>query len=244
MLNEQTKEKMYAMKLNGMAEAYDEQRTQSQISELSFDERLGMLIERQWLWRESRALNTRLNYAKLKEPACIEDLDFRNSRGLKRSQIDQLSSCDWVRYHQSVIVTGPTGTGKTYLACALAQKACREGFRALYFYAPKLFRELKMAVVDGSMPRLLKKLLKVDVLIVDDWGLAKIDERQYRQFLEILDDRQGTSSTLITSQFPVKLWHETIDDPTVADAILDRVIHNSHRIEIKGESMRKRNRGN
>jgi DNA replication protein DnaC len=242
MLNEQTKEKMNAMKLNGMVEAYDEQRCQSQITELSFDERLAMLVERQWLWKENRALKTRLSYAKLKEPACIEDLDFRSSRGLKRAQIDQLSTCDWARYHQSIIVTGPTGTGKTFLGCALAQKACREGFRALYFYAPKLFRELNIAIADGSTPRLLKKLMKADVLVVDDWGLAKIDESQYRQFLEILDDRHGAGSTLITSQFPVNLWHETIDDPTVADAILDRLIHNSHRIELKGESMRKRKR--
>lgn len=242
MLNEQTKEKMYAMKLNGMAEAYDEQRSQSQITELSFDERLALLIERQWLWKENRALNTRLSYAKLKEPACIEDLDFKSSRGLSRAQLNQLSTCDWARCHQSIIVTGPTGTGKTFLACALAQKACREGFRALYFYAPKLFRELKIATADGSMPRLLKKLLRVDVLVVDDWGLAKIDGCQYRQFLEILDDRQGNGSTVITSQFPINLWHENIDDPTVADAILDRLIHNSHRIELEGDSMRRKKR--
>ena len=239
MLNEQTKAKMYAMKLNGMAEAYDEQRRQSQMADLGFDERLALLIERQWLWKESRALNTRLSHAKFKAPACVEDLDYRNSRGLKRSQVDQLSTCDWVKHHQNVIVTGPTGTGKTFLACALAHKACREGFRALYFYAPKLFRELGTAVADGSMPKLLKKLLKADVLVVDDWGLTKIDERQHRQFLEIMDDRHGSGSTLITSQFPVNLWHENINDPTVADAILDRLVHNSHRIEIKGESMRK-----
>lgn len=241
MLNQQTTEKMYAMKLNGMAEAYEEHRAQSQISDLSFDERLAMLVERQWLWKENRALKTRLDYARLKEPACMEDLDFRSARALKRAQVDQLSACDWVRCHQNVIVTGPTGTGKTYLACALAQKACREGFRSLYFYVPKLFRELKMAVADGSMPKLLKKLLNVDVLLVDDWGLTKTDGSQCRQFLEILDDRHGAGSTIITSQFPVNLWHETIDDPTVADAILDRLIHNSHRIELKGESMRKRN---
>lgn len=240
MLNEPTMTKLYEMKLHGMAEAYEEQRASSSIAELSFDERFAMLVERQWIWKENRALATRLHYAGLKQQAAVEDLDFRDSRGLKRGQIDQLNTGEWIERHQNVIVTGSTGCGKTFVACALAHKVCREGYRALYFYAPKLFRALAQAQADGSLPKLLKKIAKAHLLVVDDWGLAKIDERQYREFLEILDDRHGCGSTLITSQFPVGAWHEAIPDPTVADAILDRLIHNSHRIELKGESMRKR----
>jgi DNA replication protein DnaC len=239
MLNEPTMSKLYEMKLNGMAEAYEEQRCQANVEDLSFQERFAMLVERQWIWKENRALATRLAYARLKQPACIEDLDFRTSRGLKRAQIDQLATCDWVRYHQNVIVTGPTGCGKTFVACALAQKACREGHRALYFYAPKLFRALSVAQADGSLPRLLKKIAATHLLLVDDWGMAKLNELQHREFLEILDDRHLSASTLITSQFPLSAWHETIPDPTVADAILDRLVHNAHRIELRGESMRK-----
>jgi DNA replication protein DnaC len=160
--------------------------------------------------------------------------------GLKRALIDQLSTCDWVAHHQNLIITGPTGCGKTFVACALVHKACREGHRALYFYAPKLFRALSAAQADGSLTNLFKKIAKAQVLSLDDWGMAKIDERQYREFLEILDDRHGQGSTVMTSQFPVGAWHEAIPDPTVADAILDRLIHNAHRIELKGESLRKR----
>ncbi len=240
MLHEPTKTKLYAMKLNGMAEAYDEQRAQSRSGELSFDERFGLLVERQWLWRENRALATRLAQARLKQPACIEDLDFTAARGLKRALIEQLSPCDWVQHRQNIIITGPTGCGKTFVACALAHKACREGHRALYFYAPKLFRALSSATADGSLTKLLKKIAKVQVLAVDDWGLVKVDERQCREFLEILDDRHGHGSTVITSQFPVSAWHEVVPDPTVADALLDRLIHNAHRLELKGDSLRKR----
>jgi DNA replication protein DnaC len=240
MLHEPTMTKLYGMKLNGMAEAYEEQRASSTITELGFDDRFAMLVERQWLWKEGRALATRLLYAGLKQPAAVEDLDFRDSRGLKRAQIEQLGTGEWIEQHQNVIITGPTGCGKTYVACALAHKACRAGHRALYFYAPKLFRTLTLAQADGSLPNVLKKIAKAQLLVVDDWGMAKVEERQYREFLEILDDRHGTGSTLLTSQFPVSAWHEAMPDPTVADAILDRLIHNAHRLELKGESMRKR----
>jgi DNA replication protein DnaC len=241
MLNEPTMTKLYELKLNGMAEAYQEQRISSTIADLSFEERFSMLVERQWIWKENRALATRLTYAGLKQSAAIEDLDFRHSRGLKRAQIEQLSAGEWLQRHQNVIITGHTGCGKTYIACALAHRACREGYRAIYFYAPKLFRAMSLANVDGSMSGLLKKIAKAHLLVLDDWGMAKIEERHYREFLEILDDRQGAGSTLITSQFPVDTWHEAMPDPTVADAILDRLIHNAHRIELKGqgESMRK-----
>lgn len=241
MLNEQTMTKLHAMKLNGMADGYDAQRQQPQMAELSFDERFGMLVDEQWRWREERALTTRLRNAKFKLQACIEDIDYRTSRGLKRAQIDPISSSEWIRFHQNVILTGPTGTGKTFLACALGQKACRDGYRVRYYVAAKLFRELTQSHADGSFMRLSNKLVKSDLLIIDDWGMETLKEAQYRDFLEVLDDRQGSGSTLITSQFPTKLWHDTIGNPTVADAILDRLVHNAHHLELKGGSMRKRN---
>lgn len=239
MLLEPTINKLQAMKLNGMVEALEEQRKSAEAATLSFEDRLALLVERQWLWKENRALTTRLKFAKLRQPACVEDIDYRHHRGLQRSVIDQLTSSDWVQYGQNCIITGPTGVGKSYLACALAQKACRDGYRTMYFYAPKLFRELLAGQADGSLPALLKKLAKARLLVIDDWGLEKATAPQYRDFLEILDDRHATASTLITSQFPPARWHELIGDATVADAILDRLIHGAHRIELKGESMRK-----
>jgi DNA replication protein DnaC len=245
MLYEPTIQKMQAMKLHGMVEALEEQRKSAQVADLSFEDRLALLVERQWLWKENRALSTRLRFAKLRQPACLEDIDYRQHRGLQRSVIEHLAGGDWIQHSQNCLITGPTGVGKSYLACALAQKACRDGFRTLYFYAPKLFRELSAGQADGSLPSLLKKLAKTQLLVIDDWGLEKATPLQYRDFLEILDDRQSRAATLITSQFPPARWHELIGDATVADAILDRLIHGSHRIELKGESMRKhRNKGN
>jgi len=239
MLYEPTIQKMQAMKLSGMVEALEEQRKTAEVGAWSFEDRLALLVERQWLWKENRALATRLKYARLRQPACLEDIDYRHHRGLQRSVMEHLAGGDWIQYSQNCLITGPTGVGKSYLACALAQKACRDGYRALYFYAPKLFRELTAGQADGSLPTLLKKIAKARLLIIDDWGLEKATPAQYRDFLEILDDRQSVASTLITSQFPPTRWHELIGDATVADAILDRLIHGSHRIELKGESMRK-----
>jgi len=239
MLNEPTIAKLLAMKLNGMVEALEEQRKSAQTTSLSFEERLALLVERQWLWKENRAMATRLQFAKLRQSACLEDIDYHHPRGLQRSVIEHLAGSDWLKYGQNCIITGPTGVGKSYIACALAQKACRDGFRALYFYSPKLFRELSASQIDGSLPSLLKKLAKTSLLVIDDLGLEKASAAQYRDLLEILDDRHGTASTLITSQFPLTRWHELIGDATVADAILDRLIHGAHRIELKGESMRK-----
>jgi DNA replication protein DnaC len=237
MLPEQTMEKLYAMKLNGIAEAWEEQRQQPHSSDLSFDERLAILVERQWIWKENRALATRLQYAHLKQTACLEDINFRHPRGLKRAAIDQLASCEWIRQRRPCLITGPTGVGKSYLACALAHKACQEGFRALYYYGPKLFRELNQAQADGSLTRLLKKLARVDLLAVDDWGLTPLQPDQYRLFLEILDDRTGAS--LLTSQYPINSWHELVGDPTIGDAILDRLVHNAYKLELDGDSLRK-----
>lgn len=240
MLTEQTIRILHEMKLTGMAEAYREQQEQPQAAELGFDDRFGMLVDRQWTCREDRALKTRLQNAHLKLPALIEDIDYQASRGLKRAQVEQLASSEWIRYHQNCIITGPTGTGKTFVACAIAQKACRDGARVRYYVAGKFFRTLSDAHNDGSYGRLNTRLQKTELLVIDDWGMETLKAAQYRDLLEILDDRQGSGSTLITSQFPVKLWHDTIGNPTLADAILDRLIHNAHRIELSGESMRKK----
>jgi DNA replication protein DnaC len=239
MLNEPTVTKLLAMKLNGVVEALEEQRKSVQTASLSFEERLALLVERQWLWKENRAMVVRLKFARLRQPACVEDIDYRHPRGLQRSVIEHLAGSDWLKYGQNCIITGSTGVGKTYLACAIAHKACRDGYRALYFYSPKMFRELSASQIDGSLPSLLKKLAKTSLLVIDDLGLEKASAAQYRDLLEVLDDRHSTASTLITSQLPPTRWHELIGDATVADAILDRLIHGAHRIELKGESMRK-----
>lgn len=239
MLSNQTIEKLNALRLNGMVEALEQQRRQTDISELGFEDRLALLVERQWLWKENRALATRLRYAQLKINASLEDIDYRHPRGLKRAQIDQLRTSEWVEKHYNCLITGPTGTGKTYLACALGQQACRDGHPVCYYYAPKLFRELQSAQGDGSLMKLLKKLNRAALLLIDDFGVAAVAAKQYRDLLEILDDRHGQGATLISSQFPVSQWHELINDATVADAILDRLIHNAYRLELKGESIRK-----
>jgi DNA replication protein DnaC len=238
MLNHQTMDKLIALRLEGMAQALEEQRRQADISQLDFEERFGLLVERQWLWRENRALAARLHHAQLKVAASLEDIDYRHPRGLKRAQIDQLRASQWVASHHNCLITGPTGAGKTYLACALAHQACRDGHRVCYYYAPKLFRELQNAQADGSLMKLLKKLSRAALIVIDDFGVASVTGKQYRDLLEILDDRHGLGSTLITSQFPVDEWHGVINDATVADAILDRLVHNAYRLKLEGESMR------
>jgi DNA replication protein DnaC len=238
MLNHQTTEKLSALRLEGMAQALEEQRRQADISQLDFEERFGLLVERQWLWRENRALAARLHHAQLKVAASLEDIDYRHPRGLKRAQIDQLRASQWVANHHNCLITGPTGSGKTYLACALAHQACRDGHRVGYYYAPKLFRELQNAQADGSLMKLLKKLARAALIVIDDFGVAAVTGKQYRDLLEILDDRHGLGSTLVTSQFPVDEWHGVINDATVADAILDRLVHNAYRLKLEGESMR------
>jgi DNA replication protein DnaC len=243
MLTHQTLEKLCALRLEGMAQALEEQRRQTDISQLDFEDRLGMLVERQWLWKENRALAARLHAAQFKLAAALEDIDYRHPRGLKRAQIDQLRAYQWVRQHHNCLITGPTGSGKTYLACALGHQACRDGHRVCYYYAPKLFRELQNAQADGSLMKLLKKLARAALLVIDDFGVAAVAGKQYRDLLEILDDRHGQGATLITSQFPVSQWHELINDATVADAILDRLVHNAYRLELKGESLRKSKAG-
>ena len=240
MLYTQTVEKLHALRLEGMVQALEEQRQQKDILRLDFEERLGLLVERQWIWKENRGLALRLQNAQLKiSNATMEDLDYRPSRGLKRAQIEQLRASQWVKGHRNCLITGSTGSGKTYLGCALGTQACRDGYRTLYFYAPKFFRALECARADGSLFQWLKQLARASLIIIDDLGMGTVPGKLYREFLEVLDDRQGQGSTLITSQFPVEQWHDIIADPTVADAILDRLVHNAYRIKLEGESLRK-----
>jgi DNA replication protein DnaC len=239
MLIEQTLEKLRALRLEGMAEALEEQRRQSDITQLDFEERLGLLVERQWLWKHNRALAARLKKAQLKIPnASLEGINYRHPRGLKRAQIEQLRAASWVQEHRNCIITGPTGIGKSYLACALGHQACREGWHAQYFYAPKFFRALEAAHADGSLVSLLKALARLDLLIIDDLGLATAKAKGYRDLLEVIDDRIGRGATLLTSQYAVGQWHDTIGDATVADALLDRLVHHAYRLELDGKSMR------
>jgi DNA replication protein DnaC len=239
MLHEQTVTKLQGMKLFGMLEALEEQRRQARSADLGFEDRLALLVERQWLWKENRSLATRLQHAHLKMQACVEDIDYRHPRGLQRSVIENLATSEWVRYRQHCIIIAATGLGKSYLGCALGNKACRDGYRVRYWSTTKLLRELSTASADGSLARLLKQLERTDLLILDDWGLEQLKDAHARLLLEILEDRQETGSMLITSQFAVGSWHERIGNPTVADALLDRLVHHAHRIDLKGESMRK-----
>jgi len=235
----QTIEKLSQMKLHTMATAFQEQLEKPALSSLSFEDRFAMIVDREWSAREDRKLTRRLKAARLKIQATIEDIDYQHQRGLDKSVIRSLSSCQWIKSHQNVIVTGPTGIGKTYLTEAFANKACREGFTAIYYRSTRLFGELDIARGDGSYYKVLGRLAKIDLLAIDDWAVDPLTEQERRHFLELMEDRHGLKSTFITSQYPVTKWHDRIGEPTMADAILDRIVHNAHRITLKGESMRK-----
>lgn len=238
MLNQQTLDQLSRMKLKGMAYAYQEQ-LQQPAQDLSFEERFGLIVDREWTYREDRRLKRLLKVAKLREPACVEDIDYRHPRGLDRSVLKSIVSCQWITKSQNLIIIGPTGSGKTYLACALANQACRLGFMTLYVRISKLLQDFQIAKADGSYAKLLAKLAKLNLLIIDDWGLTPLTPAERRDLLEILDDRYNRGSTLITSQFPISTWHDLIGEPTIADAILDRLVHPAHKITLKGDSMRK-----
>jgi DNA replication protein DnaC len=239
MLSHPTLEKLQALRLTGMAKGLEEQLQITGIEELGFVERLGLLVDREMTERESRRLKDRLAKARLRQAASVEDVDLRTPRGLDRSLFLSLCSCQWVSQHLNVLITGPTGAGKSFLACALAQKACREGFTALYQRLPRLLPELALAKADGRYSKVLAGLARVDVLVLDDWGLHPLTDAHRRDLLEILEDRYGNRSTVVTSQLPVSSWHEAIGDATLADAVLDRLVHNAYELKLKGDSMRK-----
>lgn len=228
------------LKLHGMAAAFTEQMTQSAASELAFEDRFGLLVERETVYRDNRRLARLLQLAQLKVRASLEDLDFRARRGLDRAQIASLGSCDWIRSAQNLLIHGATGCGKTFMACALANQACRQGLSALYVRAPRLFDELNLCHADGSFPKRLAAIAKVSLLVIDDFAISPMGARERTDLLELLDDRVGTRATLITSQLPIDNWHDYIGDPTLADAILDRLVHSAHKIHLEGETMRKR----
>jgi DNA replication protein DnaC len=240
MLTAPTADKLKALKLDALAAAWAVQQGDAALSQLGFDERFGLLVDAEWLARENKRLARALREAKLKlGQACLEAIDYPATRELDRALIRQLATCRWVAEHQTVLITGATGTGKSFLACALAHQACRQGYRALYRRASRLFHELALARADGTYARVLAKLARMDVLVLDDWALTPVQDPERRDLLEILEDRYGTRSTIVTSQLPPAHWHEALGDPTLADAICDRLLHNAHRLVLKGPSRRK-----
>jgi DNA replication protein DnaC len=239
MLTIPTMDRLRELRLDGMARAFEEQLASSQFAELSFEERLGLLVDRELTARENRRLKSRLRKAKLRHQTCMEDIDYQQSRGLDKSLMKSLSTCQWVKNHLNVLITGPTGVGKSFIGCALGHKACLEGFKVFYARAPRLFGELLVAKGDGRYVELMNTIAKSHLLIIDDWGLSILTDHEQRDLLEILEDRNGIHSTIIASQIPVENWHEVIGNPTLADAIMDRLIHNAYKMVLKGESMRK-----
>lgn len=239
MLTQRTVDQLHQMRLVGMAEAFLRQTQRPDLHDLTFEERFGLLVEQEWTYRQNRRLDRLLKQARLRLPACVEDIDYRHPRGLDRAVLRSLATGDWIRAHQNVLITGPTGAGKTFIACALANAACRQGLSARYYRVPRLLSELALARGDGSYHRLLSQLARTDLLALDDWGLTPLSDVQGRDILEVIDDRNQARATVIASQLPLEHWHAALPDPTVADAILDRLVHNAHKIALRGESMRK-----
>ena len=239
MLPHPTIEKLNTLRLPGMAKALAAQNDTPDIARLTFEERLGLLLDQEATYRDSKRLTTRLRLAALRQNACLEDIDYRHPRGLDKAMMTKLASGDWLRAHLNCLITGPAGVGKSFIACALAHQACREGLSVRYLRLPRLLNELTMARGDGRYRKLLASLARTHVIVLDDFGLAALGDEQRRDLLEILEDRYQRHSTIVTSQFPVEHWHEFINDPTLADAILDRLVHQAYRLALKGDSMRK-----
>ena len=239
---EATIEKLIAMKLSGMAEGLQEQISNHAYKDLSFEERLGILVDKEKLSRENRQLKILLSHAHLRHHnACFEDIDFRTRRGLSKDVILKLSQNEWIRSNQNIIIVGPTGSGKTYIACSLGNSAVRQGIQTVYIRLPRLAQEMKIARADGSFVKFLGRLQRIRLLIIDDWGINPFTDDERRNFLEIMEDRYNVRSTIIASQFPVDTWHDIIGEPTLADAICDRIVHNAHKIILKGEDSMKKN---
>ena len=241
MLTHPILDEINTLKLTGMYKALSDQLHMPDVESLDFMTRLGLMVDRETTERANRRLQTRLKKAKLRQQGCFEDIDFRTPRGLDKQLILSLASCDWIKKANNILLTGATGTGKSYLACALAHKACLEGYTVRYTRLPRLVEEIAMARADGSYGKLMLELARTDLIILDDWGLAAMTRPQRHDLLEILEDRNSLKSTIVTSQLPVEAWHEYIGDPTLADAILDRLVHSAYKINLKGESMRKKN---
>ena len=240
MLNEETYNQLIELKLYAIAKSFKAYLEQTEKDKLTFEERLGIMVDREWTDRQERRLKYRLSRSKLRETACVEDINYRHPRGLDRSVMQRLVTCQWVMRHENIILTGKTGLGKTWMACALAHKACREGHSTLYVRVPRMLQDLYVAHADGTYPKVMDRLAKPEVLIMDDFGLSVLGDLERRDLLEVIEERQNRRSTIMTSQMKIKHWHEVIGDPTIADAIMDRLVSSSHRIEMNGKSMRKR----
>lgn len=240
MLTQPTIEKLNSMKLTAMAKAFADQMQYPDITQLTFEERFGLIVDHQMTDLENRRMQNRLKKAKLRLPASLEDLDFKQGRGLDRSTVMSLALNQWVKSHHNILVTGPTGAGKSYLACALAQKACRDGYATLYQRVPRLLQEIAVSRLDGRYAKLIAPITKCEVLILDDLLISPLTKEEQRELLEIVEERYDRKATIVTSQLPVKAWHDAMQDPTLADAILDRLVHNAYKLELKGESMRRK----
>ena len=240
MLTIPTLDKLRALRLYGMLKSFQEQNESTDYDQLSFEERFGIMVDREMTEQDNRRLNSRIRRAKLRQQACMQDIDYRAPRGLDKSIMKVLGQCKWIKEHLNVLITGPCGAGKSFISCALAHKACLQGYSVLYVRAPRLFSDIAIARGDGRYTKLMNSLAKTNILLIDDWGLSVLTDQERRDLLEILEDRHNLQSTIITSQLPVKHWHEIIGNPTLADAILDRLVHNAYKINLRGESMRKK----